>query len=285
MNQFKTILLMGVVSAILIVLGAQMGEQWLFIAIGVAVVMNVGSYYWSDKIVLAMHRAREVSEQEAPQLHAEVAQLAMRAGIPKPRVCIIPDASPNAFATGRNPAHGVVAFTEGLLDTMPRRELQGVIAHEIGHIAHRDILIATVAAAMASAISMLANILQWTAMFSGRGSRDEEGGMNPLVMLGLAIIAPIAATLVQFAISRSREFLADEEAARITSDPEGLALALERLEHRHAVIPAGLTARPSTASLMIANPLTGRGVMSWFSTHPPIAERTARLRAMTGFRM
>jgi len=284
MNQLKTILLMGIISAILILLGAQMGEQWMFVAIGVAVVMNLGSYYWSDKIVLAMHRAREVSEQEAPALHAEVAQLAARAGIPKPRVCIIPDASPNAFATGRNPAHGVVAFTEGLLDLMPRRELQGVIAHEIGHIAHRDILIATLAAAMASAISLLANILQWGALFAGGGDRDEEGGMNPLAAIAFAIIAPLAATLIQFAISRSREYLADAEAARITGDPEGLARALERLEYSHDTMPAGVTARPATASLMIANPLSARGIMNWFSTHPPIAERATRLRAMTGVR-
>lgn len=283
MNQIKTILLLGVISALLIVLGAQMGEQWMFVAIGVAVAMNLGSYFWSDKIVLAMHRAREVSEQEAPQLHAEVAQLAARAGIPKPRICIIPDLSPNAFATGRNPAHGVVAFTEGLLDTMPRRELQGVIAHELGHIAHRDILIATVVAAMASAISLLANILQWTALFSGN-ERDEEGGMSPLAGLVFAIIAPIAAALIQFAISRSREFHADAEAARITGDPEGLARALERLEYTHESVPAGLTARPATASLMIASPFSGRGILTWFSTHPPIPERTARLRAMIGAR-
>lgn len=283
MNQLKTILLLGIVSALLIFLGAQMGQGWMILAIGVALVMNLGSYYWSDKIVLAMHRAREVSEQEAPQLHAEVAQLAARAGIPKPRVCIIPDGSPNAFATGRNPAHGVVAFTEGLLDTMPRRELQGVIAHEIGHIAHRDILIATVAAAMASAISLLANILQWTSLFAS-GDRDEEGGMNPLAALAFAIIAPIAATLIQFAISRSREYLADAEAARITGDPEGLAQALERLEYSHEVVPPGVTARPATASLMIASPFSGRGMLTWFSTHPPIPERTARLRAMIGLR-
>ncbi|WP_005034521.1 M48 family metalloprotease [Holophaga foetida] len=284
MNQLKTIFLLGAVSALLIALGAQMGQGWMILAVGAALVMNLGSYYWSDKIVLAMHRAREVSEQEAPQLHAEVTQLAARAGIPKPRICIIPDASPNAFATGRNPAHGVVAFTEGLLDTMPRRELQGVIAHELGHIAHKDILIATVAAAMASAISLLASILQWTAMFSGGSRDDEEGGMNPIAALAFAILAPIGATLIQFAISRSREFLADEEAAHLTGDPEGLARALERLEHSHDVMPAGLTARPATASLMIASPFSGRGVMTWFSTHPPIPVRTAKLRAMIGVR-
>ncbi|MBP1625632.1 MAG: Heat shock protein, Metallo peptidase, family [Holophagaceae bacterium] len=283
MNQFKTILLLGAVSALLIALGAQMGQGWMIIAIGAALLMNLGSYFWSDKLVLAMHRAREVSEQEAPQLHAEVTQLAARAGIPKPRICIIPDASPNAFATGRDPAHGVVAFTEGLLDTMPRRELQGVIAHELGHIAHRDILIATVAAAMASAISLLANILQWTALFGG-GDRDEEGGLNPIAALAFAILAPIGATLIQFAISRSREFLADEEAARLTGDPEGLARALERLEYSREVVPAGLTARPATASLMIASPFRGGGVMTWFSTHPPIPIRAARLRAMAGVR-
>jgi len=282
MNQLKTLLLLGAVSALLIALGAQMGQEWMLLAVAVALVMNVGSYFWSDKLVLAMHRAREVSEQEAPQLHAEVTQLAARAGIPKPRICIIPDASPNAFATGRNPAHGVVAFTEGILDTLPRRELQGVIAHELGHIAHRDILIATVAAAMASAISLLAHILQWSALFSGQ--RDEEGGMNPLAALAFAILAPIGATLIQLAISRSREFLADQEAARITGDPEGLARALERLEDSRDRVAPGVTARPATASLMIASPFRGRGMLSWFSTHPPIPERAARLRAMIGVR-
>nr|WP_320132141.1 M48 family metalloprotease [uncultured Holophaga sp.] len=280
MNQFKTILLMGAVSALLILLGSLMGQGWVLVAVVIAVLMNLGSYFWSDKLVLALHRAREVSEQEAPELHAEVAQLAARAGIPKPRVCVIPDGSPNAFATGRNPEHGVVAFTEGLLDLMPRRELRGVIAHELGHIAHRDILIATLAAALASAISLLAHILQFTAFFGGGRREDEEGGMNPLVALGIAIIAPLAATLIQFAISRSREYLADAESAHLTGDPEGLALALERLAHSHDRIPAGVTARPATASLMIANPLSARGMMGWFSTHPPIEERAARLRAM-----
>lgn len=280
MNRMKTFLLLGLITALLVSAGALMGGAWLVGATVAAFALNLGAYFWSDKLVLRMQRARELAPGEAEWLRAEVSELAMRAGIPTPRIYLVPDDAPNAFATGRNPEHGVVAFTEGILHRLSRRELRGVIAHELSHIQHRDILVATVAAGLAGAISLLANIFQWGALL-GMGSSDEEEGMNPLAALAFAILAPIGASLIQFAISRSREYLADEGAARLTRDPEGLAQALLRLERGQELAEADSpTLQPATASLMIASPLSGSGFLSWFSTHPPIAARVARLRDM-----
>ena len=278
MNRFKTFLLLGLVTSLLVTLGATLGKGWLIGCTVAAFALNLGAYFWSDRLVLRMQGAEELPEQAAPALHADVAELAARAGIPKPRVFLVRDEAPNAFATGRDPEHGVVAFTEGLLRTMPRRELRGVIAHELAHIRNRDILVATVAAGLAGAVSLLANILQWGALLGTGSQNEEEGGSSPFGGLLFALLAPVAASLIQFAISRSREFMADERAARTTGDPEGLALALERLGRLQEVIEPGPTAQPATASLMIASPFSGGGLLRWFSTHPPLGVRVARLR-------
>ena len=239
--------------------------------------MNLGAYFFSDRLVLAMYHAREVSEHEAPELHAMVSELADAAGIPPPRVYIVPDHQPNAFATGRNPQHGVVAVTEGLLELLDARELRGVIAHELSHIKNRDVLVSTVAAILASAISTVANVLSFGAMFGGH---DSEDGPSPLAALAMIIVAPFAALLIQLAISRSREFHADETGARISGDPEALARALLKLHGAARVIPPEV-ARPGTASLMIMNPFEGlERVTRWFSTHPSVEERVERLRAL-----
>ena len=279
MNQLKTIFLLGTLSAILIGLGALVsGGRFLPVFIAISVVMNFVSYFWSDKIVLKMSGAREVGPSDAPGLHNMVGELAANAGIPKPRVYVIPEAQPNAFATGRNPAHGAVAVTQGIMQLLNERELRGVIAHEIAHIKNRDILIASVAAMIASAVSMIANVIQWGAIFAG-GRSDDDEGTSPMAALGLAIVAPIAAMLIQLGISRSREYIADATGAKISGDPESLARALEKLDvgtHRIAAhVPA------ATASMYIANPFAGTGgMMSWFSTHPPMADRIAKLRGM-----
>jgi heat shock protein HtpX len=280
MNRLKTFLLLGAISALLLAAGATMGRGWLLGASVLSILMNLGAYFWSHKLVLRMQQARELAPGEVPELYADVAELSSKAGLPMPRVYLIPDDAPNAFATGRDPEHGVVAFTEGILRIMPRRELRGVIAHELSHIRHRDILVATVAAGLAGAITLLANIFQWTSLFGLGGGSDEEGP-SPLVALAFALLAPIGAGLIQMAISRSREFMADEGAARLTGDPEGLARALERLARGNEIFEPGLTAQPASASLMTASPFSGDGLMSWFSTHPPIAMRTSRLRAMS----
>jgi len=278
MNRFKTFLLLGLVTSLLVTLGATLGKGWLIGCTIAAFALNLGAYFWSDRLVLRMQGAEELPELEAPSLHADVTELAARAGIPKPRIYIVRDDAPNAFATGRDPEHGVVAFTEGLLRTMPRRELRGVIAHELSHIKHRDILVATVAAGLAGAVSLLANVLQWGALLGGGSQSDEEGGGSPFGGLIFALLAPIGASLIQFAISRSREFMADAGAAQMTGDPEGLALALERLGRLQEEVEPGPTAQPATASLMIASPFAGGGLLRWFSTHPPLEVRVARLR-------
>jgi heat shock protein HtpX len=281
-NQIKTILLLGVLSAILIGFGGLLGRQWVLAFTVLAAVLNLGAYFLSDKIVLRMHRAQAIEEHQAPRLYAMIRELAMRAEIPMPRVFRIPSPQPNAFATGRNPAHGVVAVTDGITQLLGERELRGVLAHEISHIKNRDILVSTIAAAVAGAIAHIANMLQFAAIFGG-GSSDDDAP-NPIAALALAIVAPIAAMLVQLGISRSREYLADETGARLAGEPESLASALEKLDHAAHVVPA-LHAEPSTASLFIVNPFSGRrGLATLFSTHPPMAERVRRLRAMRSLR-
>jgi heat shock protein HtpX len=241
--------------------------------------MNLGSYWFSDKIVLRMYNAQPVSETEAPELYATVKNLALKASMPMPRVYIIPGDTPNAFATGRNEQHAVVAVTEGILRILGRDELEGVIAHELSHIRNRDILIGSIAATLAGAIVMLANMAQWAAMFGGASRDDDEGGGSNIVgLILMAVFAPIAATLIQMAISRSREYLADAGGAKISGKPYGLAGALEKLSRASQTMP--MEANPSTAHMFIVNPLTGRSLMNLFSTHPPIEERITRLRSM-----
>ena len=280
MNTIKTGLLLGALTGLLMLIGGWFGGQnGVVIAFFFAVVMNFGSYWFSDKIVLAMYHARAVSEGEAPELYAMVKDLALRASMPMPRVYIIPEETPNAFATGRNENHAVVAVTEGILRILGRDELEGVIAHELTHIRNRDILIGSIAATLAGAIVMLAHMAQWAAMFGGGGRDDDEGdGSNIVGLILMAILAPIAATLIQMAISRSREYLADAGGAKISGKPYGLAGALEKLSRASQAIP--MNANPSTAHMFIVNPLTGRSLMNLFSTHPPIEERIARLRSM-----
>ena len=272
-------MLLGLLSAIIIILGGLMGGRTgVIFAFGLAVIMNVGSYWYSDKIVLSMYSARELSPEEAPYLHQIVEELAARAGIPKPRVCIVPEEAPNAFATGRNPENAVVAVTDGIMRLLSPQELRGVIAHEIGHIVNRDILIQTIAGVMASAIVTLANILQFSAIFGG--NRDENGNSNPLAALVLAILAPIAASLIQMGISRSREYLADDTGAALCGQPLALAGALHRLGQASGQIPMH-QGNPSTEQMFIVTPLFGNGGMArLFSTHPPLEERIARLQAM-----
>jgi heat shock protein HtpX len=279
-NQVKTILLLGVLSAILIGFGAILGKGWMLAFAALALVLNVGAYFFSDRIVLKMHKAKPVSEIDAPRLYGMVRELSARAEIPVPRLYVIEAPEPNAFATGRNPENAVVAVTTGILDILSERELRGVIAHELAHVKNRDILVATIAAAIAAAISMIANMLQFSAIFGGM---DDEEGPSPIAMIGLALIAPIAATMIQLGVSRSREYLADETGAELSGDPDALASALLKLEtaNRGGELISG---EPATASLYIVNPLSGvEGITSLFSTHPPIRERVRRLRVLAGY--
>ncbi|MBI2059327.1 MAG: zinc metalloprotease HtpX [Nitrospirae bacterium] len=279
MNNLRTVFLLGTLTALLLFAGGMMGgQQGLTMALFMAGLMNFIAYFWSHKIVLAMYGAKEVSEAEAPDLHRIVNELAMRAGIPKPRVFIMPSEAPNAFATGRNPQHGVVAVTQGTLKLLSRNELEGVLAHEMGHIKNRDILIATMAATIAGAIGYLAHMAQFAAIFGGgRSDDDDRGGAGSLIFM--AILIPIIAMLIQMAVSRSREYVADETGARLAGNPFGLADALQKLQAYSQRIPMG--ANPGTAHLFIVSPLSGRGVIQLLSTHPPIEERIARLRSMT----
>jgi len=280
MNTIKTGLLLGALTGLLMLIGGLFGgQQGVVIAFIFAMVMNFGSYWFSDKIVLRMYNAQAVSENEAPELYATVKNLALKASMPMPRVYIIPGDTPNAFATGRNEQHAVVAVTEGILRILGRDELEGVIAHELTHIRNRDILIGSIAATLAGAIVMLANMAQWAAMFGGASRDDDEGGGSNIVgLILMAVLAPIAATLIQMAISRSREYLADAGGAKISGKPYGLAGALDKLSRASQTMP--MEANPSTAHMFIVNPLTGRSLMNLFSTHPPIEERIARLRSM-----
>lgn len=280
-SQIKTFFLLAVLSSFILFLGGMLGgKAGLIIAFGLALFMNVGSYWYSDKLVLKMYRAQELAQGDAPQLHRMVEELAANAGIPKPRLYLVPQESPNAFATGRNPENAVVAVTSGIMRILSPEELRGVIAHELGHVANRDILVQSIAAVMATTVMMIANMLQWATIF-GFGGDDEEGG-NPLAALAIAIVAPIAATLVQMAISRSREYLADEAGARISGDPRALAGALHKLDATARNVP--LDASPATENMFIVNPLSGGNMAKLFSTHPPIEDRIARLNSMASGR-
>jgi heat shock protein HtpX len=279
-NIFKTALLLAVLTIMLVFLGGAIGgRQGMVVAFFFALAMNFFSYWFSDKIVLSMYGARPISEADAPRLHAIVRRLALRAQIPMPPVYLIPTDTPNAFATGRNPEHAAVAVTEGIMRILNDDELEGVLAHELSHVKNRDVLISTIAATLAGAITMLAHMAQWAAMFGGaRRDSDEEGGSNPIALIAMAILAPIAAMLVQLAVSRSREYQADATGAALAGRPWGLASALEKLEVAQQVAP--MDANPATAHLFIVNPLSGRSLMNLFSTHPPLEDRIARLRAM-----
>jgi heat shock protein HtpX len=279
-NQLKTALLLGVLTALIIMFGSSVGGQnGMMIAFVFALGMNFFSYWFSDKIVLRMYKAQEVSEAESPELFAIVRRLTTAAGLPMPKLYIIPEDSPNAFATGRNPEHAAVAVTQGILRLLSRDELEGVLAHELAHVKNRDILIGTVAAVLAGVITYIAHMAQWAAMFGGFSRDDDEDGGGSLIgTLILAIVAPIAALLIQMAISRSREYLADESGARFAGTPSGLAGALEKLEYASQRVP--LKANPATENMFIVKPFTGSGIMNLFSTHPPIAERIQRLREL-----
>jgi heat shock protein HtpX len=277
MNTLKTMILMVSLSLILVWAGAAFGgRSGMTMALMFALMLNLFSYWFSDKIVLKMYRAREVRENEAPDLYSSVRRLAQKAEIPMPKVYIIDQDQPNAFATGRNPGHAAVAVTTGIMRILTREELEGVIGHELAHVKHRDILIGTIAATIAAAISYLAQMAQWAMIFGGR-SDDDEGG-SPIAALVMMIVGPIAAMLIQMAISRSREYSADEGGARIAGNPRYLAEALKKLNMASQKIP--MDAKPATAHMFIVNPLSGRGIVKLFSTHPPIEERIARLEAL-----
>jgi heat shock protein HtpX len=279
-NLIKTgFLLVGLTCLLVLIGGAIGGTQGMTIAFVLALVMNVGSYWFSDKIVLSMYGAQPVEEAQAPGLYRIVRELASQAQIPVPPIYLIADDSPNAFATGRNPSHAAVAVTEGILRVMTEDELKGVLAHELSHVKNRDTLIMTIAATLAGAITYLAQMAQWAAIFGGGRRSDEEGGGGSAIgMLLMAILAPFAALLIQMAISRGREYEADASGARLCGRASGLEHALEKLEV--ASQQASLGATPATAHLFIVNPLTAGGLATLFSTHPPIEERIARLKAM-----
>jgi heat shock protein HtpX len=280
-NNLKTAILLSVLTALFVWVGAALGGQsGAVFAFVMAVAMNVGAYWFSDKIVLRMYGAQEVSEAQAPELYGAVADLAQRAQIPMPKVYVIPSPALNAFATGRNPQHAAVAVTEGLMRHLDRSEITGVLAHELCHVKHRDILIGTIAATLVGAISTLSNMAQWGAIFGG-GHRDEEGGSNNLfVVLIVGMVSALAASLIQLAISRSREYQADAGAARLLGTPQPLISALRKLEIGAEHMP--LAAGQASAHLFIVNPLRGEGFTKLFSTHPPIEERIARLQNLTG---
>ncbi|WP_347272807.1 zinc metalloprotease HtpX [Candidatus Kuenenia sp.] len=281
MNYFKTAVLLVALTLILVWAGSIFGgRQGAVFAFAIAMGMNFFSYWYSDKIVLRIYRARQITGQDSPKYFALVKELTANAALPMPNLYIIPSQAMNAFATGRNPNHAAVAVTEGLLNSLTHEELKGVLAHELSHVKNRDILICTIVATIAGAITMLANMAQWTAMFGGFGRHDDDdsGGGGVVGLIALAIVAPIAALLIQMAISRSREYAADKGGALMARNPAGLASALEKLHQAARVRP--LDAGTSSAHLFIVNPLSGRSFASLFSTHPPIEERVKRLRSM-----
>jgi heat shock protein HtpX len=276
-NQIKTTILLAIMTALILWIGQLLGgRQGMMVALVLAAGMNFFSYWFSDKIVLAMYHAREVTPQESPEVYEMVRTLSQRAGLPLPRIYIIPKETPNAFATGRNPEHAVVAVTEGLLKLMNREEIMGVLAHELAHVHNRDILIGSIAATMAGAIMLLATMARWSVLLGGSRGNDGENRMGGIGLIVMSILAPLAAMLIQMAISRSREYLADKTGAGFAGHSEGLARALEKLGAYSGRIP--LQANPSTAHMFTVNPLSGSSFSSLFSTHPPLAERIARLR-------
>lgn len=278
MNNIKTLFLLVTLTLILVWAGAALGgKQGMTMALVFALVLNFFAYWFSDKIVLKMYGAKAVSEAEAPELYGIVRRLIQKAEMPMPKVYIINEEQPNAFATGRNPKHAAVAVTTGIMRILSHEELQGVIGHELAHVQHRDILISTIAATIAGAISYLAQMAQWAMIFGNRGD-DEEGG-NPIAALIMMIVGPIAALIVQMAISRSREYAADEGGARLAGNPRYLAGALRKLHWASQKIP--MNANPATSHMFIVNPLSGGGLLKLFSTHPPIEERIARLESMS----
>lgn len=282
-NTLRTAMLLGLLTGLLILIGGYLGgQQGMVIAFVVAGLMNFASYWFSDKIVLMMYRAKQLEPRDHPTLFSTVERLTRKAGLPMPRVYLIPSEGANAFATGRDPQHAAVAVTEGILELLSPDELEGVLAHELSHVKNRDILISSIAATIAGAIMMLANMARWAALFGGLGRRDgeERGGEGLLGFIFLAFLAPIAAMLIQLAVSRAREYQADAGGARMAGTPLGLAAALEKLHRVSERQP--LEAGPATAHLFIVNPLSGRTLMTLFSTHPPVEERVARLRGMLG---
>ncbi len=279
-NKIRTTILLAVMTVLIMLIGRALGgRSGMFIALLLAAGMNFFSYWFSHKIVLKMYRAKEVSPQQAPEIYRIVQDLTQRAGLPMPKVFIIPKDTPNAFATGRNPQHAVVAVTRGLLRLMSTEEVTGVLAHELAHVKNRDILIGSIAATLAGAVMMLASMARWTALFGGgRGGDREGGGMGGVGILVMSILAPLGAMVIQMAISRTREYLADATGARFTGNPEGLAAALEKLGGYAKRLP--MEANPSTAHMFIVNPLAGKGLMGLFSTHPPLEDRIRRLRGL-----
>ena len=277
MNALKTAFLLGLLSAVLVVLGRIIaGEQGMIVALVIAAGMNFFSYWFSDRIVLALHRAQPLAREQAPQLFDILERLTARAGIPMPRVFLLPEDAPNAFATGRDPAHAAVAVTHGIMRLLSAEELEGVLAHELAHVKNRDILISSVAATLAAAIMVIANMARFAALFGMGGRGDDREGSNPIVLLATAILAPFAAALIQLAVSRSREYQADSSGAEIARSPYGLANALQKLEEHGKRIPM-LSAGPASSHLFIVKPFTGETLAGLFSTHPPIRERIRRL--------
>ena len=276
-SQIKTLLLLSLLTGLIMLMGGAVGGQsGLIVAFGFALIMNIGSYWFSDKVVLSMYSAKELQPADAPMIHKMAEELSANAGIPKPRLYMVPDDAPNAFATGRNPEHAVVAVTRGIVRLLSPEELRGVLAHEIAHVAHRDILIQSVAGVLASVIMFMANMARFAGMFGGR---NRQGGGNPLAGLLMAILAPLAAMLIQMAISRSREYLADAGGAKYSGQPQALASALGKLQSYSRKIPMR-TGSDSTAHLCIVNPFSGGGISSLFSTHPSTEERIKRLLAV-----
>lgn len=277
-NQLKTVLLLGILTSVLLLIGGLIGgPSGLTVALIFAIALNFGSYWFSDKIVLAMYRAKEIKKSHAPELHDIIAEICKSAKLPKPKVYIIPTDNPNAFATGRNPKHAAVAVTQGILNLLTKEELKGVLAHEIAHVKNRDILIATIAATIAGVISYVAFMARFAAIFGGFGGRNRNN--NLLELIALAIIAPIIALILRLAISRSREYLADESGARLIRNPKALANALQKLESASKAHPIRFGSE-ATSHMFIVNPFSGRSLLSLFSTHPPMQERIIRLRAM-----
>lgn len=281
MNGLKTALLLGLLTALILGIGQLIGgRQGMIFAFFLAVVINFVSYWFSHRIVLAMYRAQPVEPGQAPELYEMLRDLTLRHNLPMPQLYIIPTDSPNAFATGRDPEHAVVAVTQGILRLLTREELKAVLAHELSHVRNRDILISSIAATLAGAIMMIARVAQFGLYFGGFGGRDDDRGTNPFALLIMAIVAPIAAMLIQFAISRSREYAADESGAKMVGNPAALASALQKLQNASKRIP--LEANPATAHLFIVKPFSGSSLINLFSTHPPTEKRVERLRQLFG---